>query len=194
MKTPNGVPLPPLVVRDTANQGYIHAPSVNHAATAAVLRNGYAANATPEQPDLLKVNLSSERVRRALKIIEGIRGGKSLAALLGYEFECGGCTTATPWRNATASYIRCAWCSRSPHAARGPARGNRTIQSIQARNVRSTALARPRHVRTPPAANCTYPFGFPNAKLPTTCRSRTPVHAEARTPARPPRRGRWTSR
>lgn len=87
-KTPGGVPLPP-IVRDTANQGYIHAPSVNHAVTAAVLRNGYVANATPEQPDLLKVNLSSERVRRALRIIEGIRGGQSLATLLGYEFERG---------------------------------------------------------------------------------------------------------
>ncbi len=85
---PGRVPLPP-IVRDNQNQGYIHAPSVNHAVTAAVLRNGYVANATPAQPDLLKVNLSSERVRRALGIIEGIRSGQSLAALLGYEFERG---------------------------------------------------------------------------------------------------------
>src|SRR4029077_10808812 len=32
-------------------------------------------------------NLSSERIRLALSVIEGIQGGQSLAALLGYHFE-----------------------------------------------------------------------------------------------------------
>ena len=163
MKTPNGVPLPPLV-RDTANQGYIHAPSVNHAVTAAVLRNGYVANATPEQPDLLKVNLSSERVRRALKIIEGIRGGQSLAALLGYEFERG-----LHDRYAMAECDRFIYPLRLvfPLYTTPPEDlpEGTTIQSIEARNV-VNGLALLRHVRTPPAANRTYPFGFPNAKLP----------------------------
>ena len=77
---------PPLM-RDSTNAGYIHAPSLNHAVTAAILRNGYLSNATPENPDALSVNLSSERVRKALGIIEGIRNGQSLAALLGYQLE-----------------------------------------------------------------------------------------------------------
>src|SRR5947209_2075368 len=77
------------LVRDDQNEGYIHAPSINHAVTAAVLRNGYISNATPAHPELLKVNLSSERVRLALGIIEGIRNGQNLAALLGYQFERG---------------------------------------------------------------------------------------------------------
>ncbi|THH35622.1 hypothetical protein [Neolewinella litorea] len=72
---------------DTTNQGYIHAPSLNHAVTAAVLRNGYLSNATPSQPELMAVNLSSERVRLALDTLEGIRNGQSLGALLGYRFE-----------------------------------------------------------------------------------------------------------
>ncbi len=38
---------------------------------------------------MFNVNLSSDRVRKALKVIEGIQNGQSLAALLGYEFERG---------------------------------------------------------------------------------------------------------
>ncbi|MBK7599324.1 MAG: hypothetical protein IPJ07_12700 [Acidobacteria bacterium] len=79
---------PPLM-RDNTNGGYIHAPSLNHAVTAAVLRNGYISNAEPGNPQTLSVNLSSDRVRLALSILEGIRGGQSLGALLGYQFERG---------------------------------------------------------------------------------------------------------
>jgi hypothetical protein len=82
---PAGAP----IVRDNTNQGYIHAPSLNHAVTAAVLRNGYLSNATPNNPGSLAVDLSSERVRMALGIIEGMKGEQSLGALLGYQFERG---------------------------------------------------------------------------------------------------------
>ena len=41
---------PTPLVTDPANGGYIHAPSLPHARTAAVLRSGYLANATPENP------------------------------------------------------------------------------------------------------------------------------------------------
>lgn len=84
----SGDDLPPLT-RDSTNEGYIHAPSLNHAITAAVLRNGYLSNATPENPQSLAINLSSERVRVALSIIEGLQQGQSLGALLGYRFERG---------------------------------------------------------------------------------------------------------
>jgi hypothetical protein len=72
---------PPLM-HDRANEGLIHAPSLNHATTAAVLRNGYLAH-----DGRLAVNLSSRRVRVALTLQEGMRGGQSLGALLGYRFE-----------------------------------------------------------------------------------------------------------
>jgi len=75
--------------RDNKNAGYIHAPSLNHAVTAAILRNGYLSNAAPDNPGSLAINLSSERVRLALSIIEGMQGGQSMAALLGYQFERG---------------------------------------------------------------------------------------------------------
>ena len=42
-----------------------------------------------DHPDTLAVNLSSDRVRVALTLIEGIRNGQSLGALLGYRFERG---------------------------------------------------------------------------------------------------------
>jgi hypothetical protein len=80
--------VPPLQ-RDSANQGHIHAPSLNHAVAAAVLRNGYISDASPENRQTMAVNLTSERVRIALSILEGIRGGQSLGALLGYQFERG---------------------------------------------------------------------------------------------------------
>jgi hypothetical protein len=70
------------LMRDSTNEGLIHAPSLNHATTAAVLRNGYLTN-----EGKLAVNLSSRRVRLALGILEGMRGGQSLGALLGYQFE-----------------------------------------------------------------------------------------------------------
>jgi hypothetical protein len=77
--------LPPLQ-SDNTNGGFILAPSLDHAVTASILRNGYTANKNPEA---LRINLSSERVRKALSMIEGIRGGQSMGALLGYQLERG---------------------------------------------------------------------------------------------------------
>lgn len=79
---------PPLTV-DATNQGYLHAPSLNQAVTAAILRNGYLSNATPDNPTSLAVNLSSERVRMALSVIEGMKADQNLGALLGFQFERG---------------------------------------------------------------------------------------------------------
>ncbi len=75
------------VMQDPDNQGYIQAPSLNHAMTAAVLRSGYEAHKGTADENLLAVNLSSERVKRALFYIEGIRNGQHLGALLGYRLE-----------------------------------------------------------------------------------------------------------
>jgi hypothetical protein len=73
----------------TDSGGFVHAPSLNHASAAAVLRSGYMSHATPLHPDVMAVNLSSERVRRALRILQGIRQDQTLEALLGYQFERG---------------------------------------------------------------------------------------------------------
>lgn len=72
-----------------SNGGFVHAPSLNQASAAAVLRCGYLSDAQSTHPDRMAVNLSSERIRRALFILQGIRKGQSLEALLGYQFERG---------------------------------------------------------------------------------------------------------
>lgn len=70
------------------NLGFIHGPSMNHAIAAAILRAGYGGHEGTASPnDALAVNLRSDRVRKALFYIEGIRNGQDLASLLGYQFE-----------------------------------------------------------------------------------------------------------
>ncbi|HEX8149789.1 MAG TPA: hypothetical protein VF591_21595 [Pyrinomonadaceae bacterium] len=146
------------LLRDNTNGGYIHAPSLNHAVTAAVLRNGYLANASPGNPGTLSVNLSSERVRRALIVLEGIRGGQSLGALLGYQFERG-----LHDRHAQAEVDRFIFGLRKAF----PLRANRlsntkvededvSIEAIEARNVMDGLLF-VEHVKK--TGSRTYPFG-----------------------------------
>ena len=74
---------------DDANGGYVHAPSLAQAATAAVLRNAYLSHASPSAPTPFAVNLSSARMRAAMELIEGVRNGQPIAALLGYQLERG---------------------------------------------------------------------------------------------------------
>lgn len=77
------------VVSQPGNAGHIHAPSINHAVAAAVLRNAYLTHADEAKPEQFSVNLTSERVRTALQFVEGVRNGQELGALLGYQFERG---------------------------------------------------------------------------------------------------------
>ena len=74
---------------ESNNGGYVHAPSLNHATAAAILRSGYLTHANSTDSDILSVNLSSERVRRAKYLVDGIRNGQTLEVLLGYQFERG---------------------------------------------------------------------------------------------------------
>jgi hypothetical protein len=83
----SSVPTPPAgfdSVFTSDKQKFIHAPSLQHAATAAVLRAGYESHT---HPDALAVNLISSRVRIATWLAEGIRNGQTLGALLGYRVE-----------------------------------------------------------------------------------------------------------
>ncbi|HEU5324053.1 MAG TPA: hypothetical protein VFX28_24840, partial [Methylomirabilota bacterium] len=53
------------------------------------MKNAYRVNATPGNPEAMAVNLTSDRVRQAMAVLEGVRNGQTLAALLGYRFERG---------------------------------------------------------------------------------------------------------
>lgn len=68
---------------------YMLAPSINQAVMAALIKNGYNLANNFEEKEMCAVNLSSERVREALFIIDGIAKGNSLSGLLGYQFEKG---------------------------------------------------------------------------------------------------------
>lgn len=72
--------------------GYIHAPSREQAAAGAVLYNAYLAHSGTEGQagrDPYRLSLSSERVRRGKEILDGIRHGQYLGAILGFQFERG---------------------------------------------------------------------------------------------------------
>jgi hypothetical protein len=69
------------------SQGYLHAPSLNQAATAAILKSGHLTHEQNGNGDFLKIDLSSKRTRLALELMAGVRQGQPLAALLGYRFE-----------------------------------------------------------------------------------------------------------
>lgn len=74
------------------SQGYVAAPSLDQAITAAVLRAGWSAmggSATPESGDMagLALDLSSERIRRAAWLLDGVRRGQDLGQLLGSRLE-----------------------------------------------------------------------------------------------------------
>nr|WP_168504516.1 hypothetical protein [Streptomyces sp. S1D4-11]QIY93188.1 hypothetical protein HEP87_01975 [Streptomyces sp. S1D4-11] len=68
------------------NDGYLVAPSMHHATTAAVLRSGWLSHTDQQAFD---IDLRANRVRRALALVDGIRSGQSLGALLGYRLERG---------------------------------------------------------------------------------------------------------
>jgi hypothetical protein len=86
VQPPADAPMPLFV--DAADGGYIHAPSLAHAATAAVLRAGHLSHAVGDaNAGALAIDLSSSRVRTALGLLDGVRQGQPLGALLGYRTE-----------------------------------------------------------------------------------------------------------
>jgi hypothetical protein len=87
-------PIPPPsengpVVNLANNPGFVHTPSLDHAATVAVLRSGHLSHAATGKQDLLAVDLSSERARLVQWLLDGVKAGQPLGALLGYRFERG---------------------------------------------------------------------------------------------------------
>jgi hypothetical protein len=145
------------LMQDPANGGYVHAPSIPHARTAAVLRSGYLANASAANPGTMAVNLSSDRVRLALSILEGIRNGQSLGALLGYRFERGlhddyGLAEVDqfiyPLRQAFPLVANAIADTEAPNAP---------IESLEARNVLD---GRKLILQVQTTGNATYPFGL----------------------------------
>jgi hypothetical protein len=149
---------PPLM-RDPANFGHIHAPSLDQAVTAAILRNGHLANATPAAPDLLAVDLSSERVRQAQHLMEGIRNGQSLGALLGYQLERALHDEPNLFLDRLIYDLRREFPLAGNRNRRTKVPGLRKITSVEARNVLDGA-AFVEHLAGTNALS--YPYGLPD--------------------------------
>jgi hypothetical protein len=76
------------VLHDGADGGYVHAPGLSHAATAGILRSGRLTHRRGDpNNEALDIDLSSSRTRDALAVLDGMRRGQSLGALLGYRLE-----------------------------------------------------------------------------------------------------------
>lgn len=71
-----------------ANAGYLLAPSMAQASAAAILRNGHRTRSR-EGAARYAIDLSSGRVRTALSLLDAVRQGQPLGAVLGYQFERG---------------------------------------------------------------------------------------------------------
>jgi len=147
---------PPLR-RDSTNQGFIHGPSLNHSTAASVLRNGFISNASPANRQTMAINLTSERVRTALALLEGIRAGQGLADLLGYQFERG-----LHDRHSLAEVdkfilkLRRAFPLRADRMNSTKPPEGVSIEAIEARNV-IDGLALVEHIKA--TGIKTYPFG-----------------------------------
>lgn len=67
--------------------GYVHAPSLGQATTAAVLRSGHLSHAGDAHGEALAVDLTADRVRVATDLLDAVRQGLTLGEALGYRFE-----------------------------------------------------------------------------------------------------------
>ena len=119
---------------------------------------------TPDEnnPDTLAVNLSSDRVRVALTLIEGIRNGQSLGALLGYRFERG---LHDDFQLAEVDKfiypLRKAFPLVADAMSSTKTDPNIPIEAIEARNVLDGKKLVDRIQATTNVSDKVYPFGLP---------------------------------
>ncbi|REL33838.1 hypothetical protein DYD21_10560 [Rhodohalobacter sp. SW132] len=163
------------ITKDDTNAGYVLAPSINHGLTAAVLRNAYISNASELEKEIFKVNLSSERVRMAMEIIEGMQEGQSLGALLGYQLERGLHDNNDEELDVYIYELRKVFpliSNRMESTAVGEDEDeldeDRAVGKIEARNV-VDGLSLLEHVKK--TGNEIYPFGFPFEDRPVELKS-----------------------
>ncbi len=88
LEPPGEPPVPGAPVTDDPDSaGYLHLPSSRQAKTAAILHGGHLAHADQAAAQTLSMQLDSGGVRLARWLLEGMREGLTLGALLGYRLE-----------------------------------------------------------------------------------------------------------
>lgn len=78
------------ILKAPSDAHFTIAPSIQHALTAAVLRSSYLKSKSSnddEKNSQICVNLSSTRVRQALRLVDGVKSGMSLSIILGSDLE-----------------------------------------------------------------------------------------------------------
>ncbi len=107
------------IYADEQSEGFIHAPSINHAVTAAILREGLRLAARARATSRIGWRSTSRRGARVsqLDLIDGVRAGNSLGALLGLS------TRALPARLPRGNRHH-ARCGRRPAAPGLPVGGD----------------------------------------------------------------------
>ena len=125
---PPGEPEP--IFQSANNPGFVHTPSLTQASTVAILRSGHLAHAGEQPNGPLAIDLSSERVRLATWLLDGVRQGQPLGALLGYRFE----RRLQEARPRLAQFIG-AFRELAPLVARKLEQTNEAVENIAANNV-----------------------------------------------------------
>jgi hypothetical protein len=117
------------VFQSANNPGFVHTPSLTQASTVAILRSGHLAHSGNQNPnDLLAIDLSSERVRLVKWLLDGVRQGQPLGALLGYRFE-------RRLQEATKAQFISYFRELAPLVARKLEQTNQPVEAIAANNV-----------------------------------------------------------
>lgn len=119
-----------IAIVQTSSDGYIQAPTMTHATAAAVLRNAYRTRSGGDS-ERYGIDLSSDRVRRALRILEKVRSGESLGSALGHQFERGLRDRSTPQLHAAVDSMR----NLFPLVANKLADSHQPADAVAARNV-----------------------------------------------------------
>ncbi|MET0460784.1 MAG: hypothetical protein ABW195_16150, partial [Ilumatobacteraceae bacterium] len=77
---------PAPLVAPADDPGFVLAPSIGQATTAALLRTAHLAHGGRDDSPFA-ISLTSDRIRRAQRLFDGVRQGQSLGTLLGYDVE-----------------------------------------------------------------------------------------------------------
>lgn len=122
---------PDPVFESANNPGFVHTPSLTQASTVAILRSGHLAHAGNQPNGPLAIDLSSERVRLATWLLDGVRQGQPLGALLGYRFE----RRLQEAREAPLAQFIAPFRELAPLVARKLEQTDQPVEAIAANNV-----------------------------------------------------------
>lgn len=77
----------PAPVAPRRQVGWVHAPSIVHAQTAAILRSAELSHGDDAGSSVARIDLTSARVRAATQLLDAVHNGQPLGAVLGYRLE-----------------------------------------------------------------------------------------------------------